>query len=54
MNKFDKRIIVGCDYPTFNLNTYLSILKRLLKISKINKNKKKNIIKNNLQKIING
>ena len=54
MNKFDKRIIVGCDYPTFNLNTYLSILKRLLKISKINKNKKKNILKNNLQKIING
>ena len=54
MKKFDKRIIVGCDYPTFNLNTYLPILKRLLKISKINKNKKKNILKNNLQKIING
>jgi predicted TIM-barrel fold metal-dependent hydrolase len=54
MNKFDKRIIVGCDYPTFNLNTYLSILRRLLKISKINKNKKQNILKNNIKKIING
>jgi hypothetical protein len=54
MNKFDKRIIVGCDYPTFNLNTYLATLKRLLKISKIYKNKKKNILKNNLQRNING
>lgn len=54
MNKFDKRIIVGCDYPTFTLNTYLSILRRLLKISKINKNKKQNILKNNIKKIING
>jgi predicted TIM-barrel fold metal-dependent hydrolase len=54
MKKFDKRIIIGCDYPTFSLNIYQRILRRLLKESKINENKKKNILKNNIMKIING
>ncbi len=52
--KFDRRIIVGCDYPAVNLNAYLSTLKKLLKLSKISNIKKINILKNNLKKIING
>jgi len=53
MKKFDKRLTVGCDYPTFNLSKYLIILKRIIIKSKINKNKIDNILHNNLKKMIN-
>lgn len=54
MKKFDERLTVGCDYPTFNLSKYLIILKRIIIKSKINKNKIDNILHNNLKKMING
>ena len=51
--KFDKRIVIGCDYPTINLKKYLSIVKNLSKKAKLNKIKKENIFHNNLYRIFN-
>lgn len=45
-NKFDRRIIVGSDYPCFEFSEFSKKLKFLT--NKLNKNKKKNIFYQNL------
>jgi len=50
---FDKRIVVGSDYPIFKISRFVKILKRLIKKSKINSNKKNNILFKNITKITN-
>ena len=48
---FDKRIVCGTDFPTFSFDKHQSILKKILKKSKISKNKLSNITYRNLKKI---
>ena len=52
MNKFDKRILLGCDYPAIKLKKYLDSLNRVLKKAKIKDSKIKNILNNNLRYIL--
>ena len=53
MNKFDKRLVFGSDFPEYSFKKYKLGLNKLIKKSKINKIKIENIKKNNLFKIIN-
>ena len=48
---FDKRIVCGTDFPTFSFEKHQIILKKILKKSKISKNKFLNITYRNLNKI---
>lgn len=48
---FDKRLICGSDFPTFDFSVHHKILNRILKKSKISKNKILNITSHNLKKI---
>ena len=50
--KFDKRLITGTDYPDIDFKDYYKNLKRLIIKSKINKNKKNNILFNNIKKLL--
>jgi predicted TIM-barrel fold metal-dependent hydrolase len=53
MKKFDQRLLVGSDFPTISLENHSKILNKIIKKSKINNLKKKNILYKNLEKIIN-
>ena len=53
MNKFDKRLIFGSDYPIFKLDKYKKCFDKLIKKSKINKKKINNLKYFNLSNIIN-
>lgn len=53
MKKFDQRLIVGSDFPTISFKNYLKALNEVIRKSKINKNKRENILYKNLDKIIN-
>jgi len=53
MNKFDKRLIFGSDFPLFPINKYTKSLNKLITKSKINKLKIKNLKKDNFLRIIN-
>ena len=53
LKNFDKRILVGSDYPSFSLKEFKYSLNSLLKDSKINNKKKKNILTNNINLILN-
>ena len=48
---FDKRILVGSDFPSFSLKQFKTCLNKLIKHSKINNKKKTNILINNINKI---
>ena len=48
---FDKRLICGTDFPTFNFNVHQKILIKILKKSKVSKSKLLNITFKNLKKI---
>ena len=50
---FDKRILVGSDFPSFSLKQFKTCLNKLIKHSKINNKKKTNILINNINKIQN-
>jgi predicted TIM-barrel fold metal-dependent hydrolase len=50
---FDKRILLGSDYPSFSLKKFKSSTNVLLKESKINKKKKSNILINNINNLLN-
>lgn len=53
MKKFDRRLLVGSDFPTISLEKYTKILDKIIKKTKLNNLKIKNILHNNLNKIIN-
>lgn len=50
---FDQKILIGSDYPSFSIAQFKASLDKLLKHSKINNKKKKNILINNINKILN-
>lgn len=52
-NNFDKRIMIGSDYPTIDYKVHCSNLKNFFKTYRISKIKKNNIIFKNLEKISN-
>lgn len=51
IKKFDKRLIIGSDYPSLSLDIFIKVNKLFLK--KISKKKFNNIMKNNLENLIN-
>jgi predicted TIM-barrel fold metal-dependent hydrolase len=53
MKKFDRRLLVGSDFPTISLEKYTKILDKIIIKAKINNLKITNILHNNLDKIIN-
>jgi len=53
MKRFDQRLLVGTDFPTISLEKHSKILNKIIKKSKLNNFKKKNILYKNLEKIIN-
>ena len=53
LKNFDKRILVGSDYPTFSIKKFKNSLNILINESKINNTKKKNILENNINHILN-
>jgi predicted TIM-barrel fold metal-dependent hydrolase len=53
MKKFDQRLIIGSDFPTISLKRHLKILNKTIKKAKLSNLKIKNILQNNLNKIIN-
>ena len=53
MNKFDKRLIFGSDFPLFSFNKFKKSLDKLIKKSKVNKLKVKNLKKNNFMRLLN-
>lgn len=53
MKRFDQRLLVGTDFPTISLEKHYKILNKIIKKSKLNNLKKKNILYKNLEKIIN-
>lgn len=53
MKRFDQRLLVGTDFPTISLEKHSKILNKIIKKSKLNYLKKKNILYKNLEKIIN-
>ena len=50
--KFDKRIVTGTDYPDIKFKEYYKNLKKLITKAKINKNKRSNILFNNIKKLL--
>jgi predicted TIM-barrel fold metal-dependent hydrolase len=52
LKNFDKRILTGSDYPTFEIAQYIKVLKKLINKSKINRIKKNNILFKNITKIV--
>ena len=51
LKKFDKRVVIGSDYPDISYKKYLDSVKKILAASKLDKKKKENIIFNNLNKL---
>jgi len=51
--KFDEKILVGSDFPSFSLNKFKKSVNTILKQSKINNKKKNNILIKNINNILN-
>jgi len=52
MKKFDKRLLIGSDFPTISLGRHYNILDKIIKKSKLKEFQIKNILHKNLEKLI--